>query len=163
MEVCWLKFSVFALIQLSRLMKCKRNALLYSQLPNNTLLLLSTHPLYFSPHTSEAILSTHCHTSASSVRYLLCPAAFLESCCIFTLTFHWRTAFWLCYTYTTSLIWPQNGNTESNQSFHLGRKATLNDHLNAPSNSEPPSSSLLYSKGIYYVITHTCFSKDLLF
>lgn len=82
-------------------MKCKKNALLYSQLSNNTLLLLSTHPPYFSPHTSEAILSTHCHTSTGSVRYLLCPAAFLESsCCSFTLTFHWHTAFWLFVSYS---------------------------------------------------------------
>lgn len=53
----------------------------HSKLSNNTLLLLSAHPLYFTPHTSEAILSTHCHTSTGSVRYLLRPAALLKPSC----------------------------------------------------------------------------------
>lgn len=45
-EVCFMKFFVFPLIPLSCLIKVKKNALLYSKLSNNTLPLLSTHPLY---------------------------------------------------------------------------------------------------------------------
>lgn len=173
MEVCWLEFSVFALIQLSCLMKCKKNALLYSQLPNNTLLLLSTHPPYFSPHTSEAILSTHCHTSTGSVRYLLCPAAFLESsCCIFTLTFHWHAAFLLFVSYSHHIShlatkW-EIGHTmklafiRNQAGLSFGRRTPLNDHLSVPSTY---FISVFYTlkKYIMWLLTHAfpniCFSK----
>lgn len=151
-EVCFMNFSAFPLIPLSCLIKMKKNALLYSKLSNNTLLLLSTHPLYFTPHTSEAILSTHCHTSTGSVRYLYVPLLFLNppAVSLLWLSTDMPHSDGLYRIQTISLCCPQKGKSGTQRSLYLYRihaelsfvcKTPLSIHLNASSHSLPPTKS----------------------
>lgn len=75
----WNFWAFILLLSHFSLRKQRENDLQQSQ--ESMLLIRRTRRGHLEPHTSEAVVCAHCHTSAGSLRYPLHPTALLKSFC----------------------------------------------------------------------------------